>query len=163
MKPILNPISSSLLVLAAVASLGACGKKEQAVPVAPPAPPPVAAAPAAPDLVNVPVSVKQVVLGNKVDDAKKAAGPTSAFAPTDTIYASVETIGSGKASLKALWTYHKGDKTVQVSEVTQELDAKGPANSEFHVSKPGGWPTGDYQVEVFMNGASVATQKFAVN
>jgi hypothetical protein len=166
MKPItmhVSHVSSLLLALAVAASLVACGKKEQPAPVAAPAPPPLAAAPAAPDLVAAPVSVKQVVLSNKIDDAKRAAGPMSAFAPTDTIYASVETVGSGKAALKALWTYHKGDKTAQVSEVTQEIDAKGPAHTEFHVSKPGGWPTGDYQVEVFMNGASASTQKFAVN
>jgi hypothetical protein len=151
-------LTSQLPILfAAVLALAACGKKE-----APPAPPaPVAVAPA-PDLVNVPVSVKQVVVANQIGADKKAVAPATSFAPADTLYAVVETIGSGKASVKALWTFHKGDKTAQVNETTQELTLAGPTTSEFHISKPGGWPAGDYQVEIFVNGASVGAQKFAV-
>lgn len=150
-------MSRLTVVFAALFALAACGKKE-----APPPPPaPVAVAPA-PDLVKVPVSVKQVVLGNQIGADKKVAAPATSFAPADTIYAVVETIGSGKAAVKAVWTFHKGDKTAQVNETTQELTLAGPAASEFHISKPGGWPAGDYQVEVFVNGASVGVQKFAV-
>jgi predicted small lipoprotein YifL len=146
------------LLFAAVLALAACGKKE-----APPAPPaPVAVAPA-PDLVNVPVSVKQVVVANQIGADKKAVAPATSFAPADTLYAVVETIGSGKSSVKAVWTFHKGDKSVPVNETTQELTLAGPATNEFHVSKPGGWPVGEYQVEIFLNGASVGAQKFAVN
>ena len=38
----------------------------------------------------------------------------------------------------------------------------GPATSEFHVSKPDGWPTGDYKVEVSSSGNSSATRTFTV-
>lgn len=146
---------AALLALA----LGACGKKEEA---APPAPAP-AAAPAAPDVVNVPVSVKQVTLSNKIDAAtKQAAAPMSSFGVNDTIYAVVDTIGSGKTTVKALWTYHKGDQVAQVDETVLEINPTGPASTEFHISKPGGWPPGDYQVEVFVNGVSAGTQKFTV-
>ena len=146
------------LVTAASIALAACGKKE-----APPPPPPapVAVAPA-PDQVKVPVSVKQVVLANQIGVDKKAVAPMTSFAPADTIHAVVETIGSGDASVKAVWTFHKGDKSVQVNETVQELKLAGPTTSEFHISKPGGWPAGDYRVEVFLNGASVDAQKFAV-
>lgn len=155
-------LTSMLLLVAATSiALAACSKKE-APPPPPPAPPaPVAVAPA-PDLVNVPVSVKQVVLANQIGADKKAAAPMTSFARADTIYAVVETIGSGDANVKALWTYHKGDKTAQVNETVQELKLAGPTTSEFHISKPGGWPVGDYQVEIFVGGASVSVQKFAV-
>lgn len=150
-------------LVAAMASMviAACGKKEAPPPPPPPAPAPVAVAPA-PDLVNVPVSVKQVVLANQIGADKKAAAPMTGFAPADTIYAVVESIGSGDASLKAVWTYHKGDKVAQVNETVQELKLAGPTTSEFHISKPGGWPAGDYQVEIFLGSASVGTQKFVV-
>ena len=36
------------------------------------------------------------------------------------------------------------------------------AITEFHVSNPGGWPKGSYQVEVFLNGSSVETESFKV-
>lgn len=145
------------VLFAAVLAVAACGKKD----APPPAPAPVVAAPA-PDLVNVPVAVKQVVLANQIGADKKAVAPATSFAPADTLYAVVETVGSGKASVKALWTFHKGEKVAQVNETVQELVLAGPATSEFHISKPGGWPAGDYQVEVFLNGASVGAQKFVV-
>lgn len=145
------------LAFLAVLALAACSKKE-----APPAPPPPAAASPAPDLVNVPVSVKQVVLAKQIGADKRAAVAVTDFAPADTIYAVVETIGSGKASLKAAWTFHKGDKSAPVSETVQELTLAGPTASEFHISKPGGWPAGDYQVAVSLNGAPAGSQKFSV-
>ncbi len=147
-------LSLALLAL----TLVACSKKE-APPPPPPAPP--VAAPA-PDLVNVPVSVKQVVLTNSLTADMKAGAPMTTFAPTDTIYAVVDTIGSGNASVKALWTYHKGEKSAQVSETMQELVLAGPTSSEFHIAKPDGWPVGDYQVEIMVNGVSAGIQNFSV-
>ncbi len=144
---------SALLGLA----LAGCGKKEQPAPVPAPAPAPVVQ-----DMINVPVSIKAITLGNAIGETKQVAAPLGSFGPKDTIYAVVETIGSGKASLKAAWTFHKGDKTAPVNETTQEVDAAGPANNEFHISKPDGWPVGDYQVEVFLNGMSAGVQKFSV-
>ncbi len=154
-KSIVSLVAALLLGL----TLAACGKKEQ------PAPPPAAVTPPpAPvqDLVNVPVSVKGISLGNAIGETKQVAAPMDSFGAKDTIYAVVQTIGTGKSTLKAVWTFHKGDKTAPVNETTQEIDAAGPANSEFHISKPDGWPVGDYQVEIMLNGASVGTQKFSV-
>ncbi len=149
-----------LAALAALAlALAGCGKKE-APPPPPPAsvaPPPAPAAPAV-----MPVAVAKVTLSKAVDAEKKATAPATTFAPGDTIHAVVETTGTGKAALKAVWTYHKGDKSVPVSELVQEIDAAGPATTEFHISKPDGWPVGDYQVEIFLNGASANSQKFSV-
>lgn len=153
--------NSTVVSLAVAIALGlglsACGKKE-----APPPPPAAAPAPApkAPEV--VPVSVKSVTLGNKLDEGKKIAAPLATFAPKDTIHAVVETAGTGKASLKAVWTFKKGDKTATVSDTSQDIDATGPAHTEFHISKPDGWPVGDYQVEVFLNGASAGVQAFTV-
>jgi hypothetical protein len=160
---IMTQISVAAFAAALVLSATACKKKEETAAVPAPAPAPAAPAPVALDVINVPVSVKQVTLSNKIDEAtKQAAIPMSSFAASDTIYAVVDTIGSGKTAIKALWTYHKGDKTAQVNETVQEIDAAGPASTEFHVSKPSGWPVGDYQVEVFLNGTSASVQKFTV-
>jgi predicted small lipoprotein YifL len=152
--------SKFAIAFATILTLAACGKKE-APPPPPPAPAPATVAPA-PDLVNVPVSVKQIVVANQIGADKKAVAPATSFAPGDTLYAVIDTIGSGKSTVTAKWTFHKGDKSVSVNETTQELTLAGPATNEFHISKPGGWPVGDYQVEVFLNGASVGAQKFAV-
>lgn len=108
------------------------------------------------------VTVKAVTLGKAIGTDKRVTAPASSFARTDTIYAAVETDGSGTAVLKARWTYHKGDKVAPVDENSQTLVATGPAVTEFHVSKPDGWPVGDYQLEVFLSDVSAGVHKFAV-
>jgi len=138
--------ATGLAVLLAL-TMSACSKK--------PAPPATPATPAV-------VTVKAVTVGKAIGADKRVTAPASSFARTDTIYAAVETDGSGTATLKAKWTYHKGDKVAVVNENSQTLVATGPAVTEFHISKPDGWPTGDYQVEVLLNDASAGAQKFAV-
>jgi hypothetical protein len=140
---------SSLLVLSMLVVLGvaACQKKETAKPAAAP--------PAG-------VSVSAITLGNAIGADKKVTAPGDSFAKSDTIYAVVETQGAGTATLTAKWTYHKGDKVADVSSSEQNIAPTGPAVSEFHVGKPDGWPQGDYQVEVSLNGASAGAKKFTV-
>jgi len=153
--------STRLLALAALAmSLTACQKQE-----APP-PPPAAEAPKveapAPAPAPAAISVDSITLGNALDSDKRVQQATDSFAKTDTIYAVVETKGAGQATLKAKWTYHKADQTAVVNESTQTIDATTPATSEFHISKPDGWPAGDYQVEIFLGDASAGSKKFTV-
>ena len=93
---------------------------------------------------------------------KKVTNATDTFAPTDTMYVSVDTSGSGTAKLDAKWTYHKGTSVAVVKEDSMTLDTTGPATHEFHVSKPDGWPAGNYEVEVMLDGKSVGTKKFTV-
>jgi hypothetical protein len=124
--------------------LAACNKK----PATPPAP--------------APVSVSQVTLGKAIGADKRVTAATESFAKNDTIYASVDTQGSGNASLKAKWTFVKGDKTALVNESTQDIVAQGPAVSEFHISKPDGWPVGNYQVEIFLGDKSAGSKSYTV-
>jgi hypothetical protein len=151
----------AVLILALlILSVAGCKKESPPPPpAAVPAPAPqVQAPPPAPDV----VSVANVSLGKALGPDKKVAAATDTFAKGDTIYVVVETTGSGKATLKANWTYHKGDKTAPVRQESQTISASGPAASEFHVSKPDGWSVGDYQVEISLNDKPVSTKKFAV-
>jgi hypothetical protein len=145
-----------------LAGVAGCGKEE------PPAPPPAAKvevpAPApAPSAQPAAVSVSEIALGKAIGPDKKVADATDRFAKTDTIYAVVQTTGSGTATLKAKWTYHKGDQVAAVDESMQTISPSGPAVSEFHISKPDGWPAGDYQVEISLNDQPAGTKKFSVN
>jgi hypothetical protein len=90
------------------------------------------------------VSVGAVTLGNAIDAEKRVTTATDTFTPKETIYASVDTIGTGPAKLRALWSFVRGEKVAKVDETTIEISPTGPATSEFHVSKPSGWPKGDY-------------------
>lgn len=155
----------AVLPLAAALALGACNK--QGEPANAPAPtassaqsgagqpmnaPPSAAAPAA-------VSVTNVELGNAVGADQNVTTPGTSFAPTDTIYASVSTTGTGTASLAAKWTYQDGQT---VHEESKSIAPTGPATTAFQISKPSGWPTGNYKVEISMNGQPVGSKEFTV-
>lgn len=148
------------LVLGIGAGLAGC-KKE-----APPPPPPPAAAPApkveAPPPAPAGVSVGAITLGKAIGADKKVTAAADTFAKNDTIYAAVETAGTGKADLKAKWTFHKGDKAADVSDSTETINATGPAVTSFRVSKATGWPPGDYQVEIMLDGKSAGVKKFTV-
>lgn len=132
-------------------------KKSEAPATPPPATAPVTTAPA-------PLTVSAVTLGNAVGADKRVTTASDSFSPRDTIYASVETTGAGRAQLRALWTFVRGAQTSKVDETTIELDAVAPAVTEFHVSKPGGWPKGDYRVEIFLGdaGSPAMTKTFKV-
>jgi hypothetical protein len=62
-------------------------------------------------------------------------------------------------TLVARWTYGDGQL---VKESSQTIAPSGPTVSEFHISKPDGWPAGSYKVEVVANGAPVGSQSFEV-
>ena len=156
-------MNNTIRILAAAlvaVGLAACKKDP------PPAPPPPPAAPApapAPAPASAPVAVTVAHLGSAIGADKKVTAASEAFAPKDTIYVSVETTGSGTATLKSRWTYiGKDGKSVPVKEDSMQIQATGPAVNEFHVSKPDGWPAGNYQVEVLLNDQVVQTRKYTV-
>ena len=106
------------------------------------------------------VRVSQIDMGRSLNADKTISDNANSFKANDTIYASVATAGSAPtATLKARWTYQDGQV---VNESTQTIAPTGDARTEFHISKPDGWPTGKYKLEVFLNGSSAATKDFEV-
>src|SRR5262245_82231 len=134
----------------------------QSQPSPTPAPPPLTAPPTTRP---APVSISGISLGKEIGADKKVTAETDSFGAKDTIYASVNSSGTGHAKVRALWSFVKGEKTAKVDETTLEIDAAGPAVNEFHISKPSGWPKGDYKLEVFLNDgeAPAATKTFKVS
>ena len=109
---------------------------------------------------GVGVRVSQINMGRSLNADKTINDNTDSFKPNDTIYAAIGTGGSAAtATLKARWTYQDGQV---VNESTQTIAPTGDARTEFHISKPNGWPTGPYKLEVFLNGSSAATRDFEV-
>jgi hypothetical protein len=150
-----NPLMSVLLCALFIVLAGCGGKEEPQAPVTPerttePLPPPSG------------VTAGTINLGKAIDSDKRIAAPTETFAKGDTIYATVDTTGAGAATLKAKWTYRKGGQITVVSEDSQTVSPTGPATTEFHVSKPDGWPAGDYQVELFLDDKPLGSKNFTV-
>jgi len=106
------------------------------------------------------VRVSRIDMGRSLTADKMINDKTESFKPNDTIYASVLTEGAAAtATLKARWTYQDGQA---VTESTQTIAPTGDARTEFHISKPDGWPAGKYKLEVFLNDSSAATKDFEV-
>lgn len=106
------------------------------------------------------VRVSEVEVGRAIGSDKRITDKTNDFRPTDTIYVAVETRGSGASTpLQARWTYQDGQV---VEESSQNIVASGEDVTEFHISKPSGWPKGKYKVEILLNGASAGSEDFEV-
>ena len=165
-------ITLALALLASVALAGC--KKHEATPtegatapaatVAAPAPatmPPPAATTTAPAATTPPATsliVSSVDLGNAVGPDKKVTKPGTSFAKADTIHASVATDGSKASTVTARWTFQDG----QVVHTEDKSVPSGPQVTDFSISKPDGWPVGDYKLEVLVDGNVAQTKDFSV-
>ena len=106
------------------------------------------------------VKVTDVSLGRALGTDKSISDGTDKFHANDTIYASVTTDGSSpSATLRAKWTFEDGQT---VDESTRTIAPSNQERTEFHISKPNGWPAGKYKVEVFLNDQSAGTKSFEV-
>ena len=158
MRFLLRIALSFLVTLAGIA----CQRSEAPSAPAPvaqaPAPPPPVAA--APPPAAVPFRVSTIDLGSVIGADERITTPSSDFRPTDTIYASIATDGvSPSVTLTARWTYSDGQL---VNESSRAIEPKGPTATEFHISKPDGWPAGHYKVEIRANGAPAGSREFEV-
>lgn len=156
--------------LAAVLALSACGKKDDSASQVPAASPPAtapapsattpsAATPSTGMDASASVTFTSLELGSTVDASNKILASGTSFAPKDTIYASVDTSGTGNATLAAKWTYQDGQT---VHEDSKSLNTSGPQTTAFMISKPSGFPAGNYKVDISLNGNQVASKDFAV-
>jgi len=158
-----NPL---IIAVAGALVLAACGNQ---APPPPPPPKPAPAAPApAPTAAPAPAPVAgttftSVELGNGVNASGNAlnAPASTTFAPKDTIYALVSTsAGSADpATLSARWTFGTG---TLVNKSNRQVAAIGNSVTEFHISKPDGWPVGKYSVAISLDGKPLGNKDFEV-
>lgn len=143
------------LSLAALIAGAACRGKAES-PATESVPPPVTAPG------NASLSVARIDLGKSLNPDKTIGAPATAFAPTDTIYVSVATTGTSSGStLAARFTY--GSDGQLVKEESRQIAPGGPATTEFHIAKPDGWPVGQYQVAISLNGTPAGSKSFEVS
>jgi len=148
----MRSVVAVVLGLVAVGMLGCSKQKAAETPAAEtPAPAPA----------PVEFKVTGLELGKTIDADKKVMAPMTTFGPHDTIYVAVATEGTTpNATLSAKWTY--GDHAQLVNEMSETVTPTGPASTEFHITKPSGWPAGKYKVEVSLNGTPVQSKEFDV-
>jgi hypothetical protein len=105
-----------------------------------------------------PLRVTTIQLGKSLNPDNSVGTHTTVFRPDDTIYTSVLTTGNGPGTIAARWLYAGR----VVSEPKKEVRFRGDAATEFHIQNSGGFPAGEYQVEILVNGEKIATRDFKV-
>ena len=162
----MNRTLSHALIAAALATVALAGcKKKEAATATPPASPATVAAPAPAPMPAATASVTAVDLGTSTSPDMKIAAPTTTFKPSDTIIAAVSTSTSDPAAnvpgkLGVKWTHVDSNQTVH--EESRDVNFTGTGVTDFQISKPDGWPTGKYKVEVSLDGNVVQSREFEV-
>jgi hypothetical protein len=104
-----------------------------------------------------PLQLTNIQVGRSLNQDGSVASMTTLFKPSETVYVSVQT-GGGKGVIGVRWKF--GSQVVD--EPTKQVDHAGPASTEFHLQNSGGFPPGDYSVDVLIDGVQVGTRNFKV-
>lgn len=104
-----------------------------------------------------PLQLTNIQIGRSLNQDGSIASITTLFKPSETVYVSVQT-GAGKGVIGVRWKF--GTKIV--AEPTKPVDANGPKSTEFHLQNSGGFPPGDYSVDVLIDGVQVGSRNFKV-
>jgi hypothetical protein len=108
---------------------------------------------------NAPLSLANIQLGRSLNPDRSIASITTLFKPSETIYVSVQTNEAGSGTVGVKWMFG----TQVIDEPTKQVSYDGPASTEFHMQNSGGFPAGDYSVEIFLDGQSVGKRVFKVD
>ncbi|MEF9979065.1 MAG: hypothetical protein RR834_11315 [Thermomonas sp.] len=114
---------------------------------------------------NASVVVTGVDTGNAVGADLQIPAPTASFVPMDAIFVAVSTKTSDPGAsvpgkLSARWTYVDSNQIVH--EEIRDVVFAGSGITNFQITKPDGWPTGNYLVEISLNGTLTQARSFQV-
>ena len=107
---------------------------------------------------NAPLSLANIQVGRSLNPDRSIASITTLFKPSETIYVSVQTTEAGSGTVGVKWLFG----TQVIDEPSKPVSYDGPASTEFHMQNSGGFPAGDYSVEIFLDGQSVGKRVFKV-
>src|SRR5688572_16436828 len=110
------------------------------------------------DCSDAPLQLANIQTGRSLNPDRSIASITTLFKPSETIYVSIQTTGEAPGSIGVKWMYQGR----VVDEPVKQVDYDGPASTEFHMQNSGGFPEGDYNVEIFINGQQVGSRAFKV-
>ena len=157
-------VAITAALIGTVALVG-CKKNDDPAPLPPVASDTLPASTPAPAPATTSAMVSGVDLGNAVGADMRVTAPMTSFATRDTIYAAVATNTNDPAAnvpgkLGVKWTHVDSGQTVH--EETKDITFSGDGVTNFQISKPDGWPTGKYRVEIMLDGTTVQTREFDV-
>jgi len=120
-------------ILLAVALVGACGPSE-------------------------PLRIATLQLGKSLNPDNSVGTHTTRFKPDDTVYVSLLSDDPGYGTVTVRWLLNGQ----VVSEAKRDVSYTRAAATEFHLQNSGGFPHGNYRVEILINGQPAGTREFRV-
>ena len=105
-----------------------------------------------------PLQLANIQTGRSLNPDRSIASITTLFKPGETIFVSVQTAAAGKGAIGVKWMYQGR----VIDEPVKQVDYNGPASTEFHMQNSGGFPEGDYSVDIFIDGQKVGSRAFKV-
>lgn len=105
-----------------------------------------------------PLTLANIQIGRSLNQDRSVASITTLFKPNETVYVAVQTTAAGKGTISVKWKF--GNQVID--EPSKPVSYDGPASTEFHLQNSGGFPPGDYSVDVFIDGVQVGTRAFKV-
>jgi hypothetical protein len=105
-----------------------------------------------------PLQLNTIQLGRSLNPDSSIAEHTTSFRKNDTVYVAVLTSAPGRGTIRVRWTF--GGQLID--EPQREVAYRDAAATSFHLVNSGGFPPGNYSVEVFIDGESVGTRNFRV-
>jgi hypothetical protein len=97
-------------------------------------------------------------LGRSLNPDHTIANHTTTFKPKDTIHVAVLTSNTGAGTIAVRWTF----EGQVVGEPSKPVRYTGAGVTEFNLTNAGGFPAGNYKVEVFIDGQPVGDRAFRV-
>jgi hypothetical protein len=107
---------------------------------------------------GVPLEVKTIQLGRSLNADDSVGAHTTRFKPDDTIYVSLISEERGEAVVTVRWIF----QGQVVSEATREVSYMQPSATEFHLQNSGGFPAGQYRVDILIDGEPAGSREFRV-
>ncbi len=108
---------------------------------------------------DAPLALANIQTGRALNPDRSIASITTLFKPNETVYVSVQTTGAAPGQIGVKWMFQGR----VIDEPVKQVDYDGPASTEFHLQNSGGFPEGDYSVEVLIDGKSVGARNFKVS
>lgn len=106
-----------------------------------------------------PLQVDTIQLGRSLNPDSSVAVHATTFDRKDTVYVSVLTSAAGSGTIAVKWMYQGR----VIDEPQRPVSYREAAATEFHLVNSNGFPSGQYSVEVIVDGKSVGVRNFNVN
>ena len=106
------------------------------------------------------LKVAAVMIGRQLGANNLITEPTFQFAPTDTLFVSVATVGSPDSVAMSAVVIGQNGKVVD--STAQTIKPKGHATTAFRAAPEKGWKPGTYRLTLYADGDSVDAKNFAV-